>query len=180
MTRSSGNESLRPREADAIEETPLRTESLPRPGPISRLADWLGGVTTPGLAAAVAAVLLITFVLREREPTPPTGETLRASEVQSPIALRSPEASVELSTDVEFSWEPMAGAVRYRVLLVSLESGDVASVGHTQNTTLLASGTDLSERLGPGTHDVHWIVRARLLDGSEISSEPRRLTWTSR
>lgn len=168
---------------EATDLVPPKAAPDARPGLLSRLLEWTRLPAAPGLAAAAAGVLLIGFVLLERGriPAPTEDPPLRsAPTTQGAIALSTPEADARVTGDVELRWEAVPGAVRYRVVLVSAEDGEVAEAGHTDGTRLTAPAAELSRHFGEdGPRSLHWIVRARLLDGTEISSAPRRITWSA-
>ncbi len=155
-----------------------------RPGFLARLLEWTRIPAAPGLAAAAAVVLLIGFVFveRGRVPAPLPEPVLRSAPVApEAIVLTSPPAGARVTGDLEMRWEEVPGAVRYRVVLVSADDGEVADAGHTGETRLIAPGANIARQFGEEEpHALHWIVRAHLLDGTELSSEPRRVTWSSR
>lgn len=167
--------------AEALDRVPA-TSADPAPrGLTARLLGWLSGGAAPTLGAVAAAALLVIFVARERTPLPVEEPTLRAVATDTAsITIVSPEPGTELRGDVTLEWEATSGAVRYRVVIVDLADGGVIDAGRTEETRLVVGNDFLREHLGAdAARSLHWIVRARLIDGTEVSSEPRRLTWNA-
>lgn len=151
-----------------------------RPGRFERLVEWARATVTPGLATVAAGVLLVTFVVRDRAPTPPV-DALRTDSV-APAALLpiSPAAGDAVTGPIDFRWQEVAQAVRYRVVLVDADDGTVIVVGSTEAQELSVPASFLTGRFGStAPRSFHWMVRARLIDGREVSSEPWRLTWSA-
>lgn len=169
---------------EALDLVPVSRRPETRRGFLARLLEWTRIPAAPGFAAAAAVVLLIGFVLMERERAPLRTEapSLRSTPApQGAIALVSPAADARVTGDLAMRWEAVPGAARYRVVLVDAGDGSVAEAGHTEGTELTAPAAELARRFeGDGPHALHWIVRARLLDGTEVSSGPRRVTWSAR
>ncbi len=146
-----------------------------------RFRSFLRAARFPAAAAVGAAALLVTFVLQERQTAPPPVPTLRSADpAPLTLALTAPDADARVRGDLTLRWEAVEGALRYRVVLVDSEGGEVFDAGHTETTALTAEGDRLAEHFGAETsRALHGIVRARLLDGSEISSAPRRIVWSA-
>lgn len=146
-----------------------------------RLGAFLDAARVPALAAAGAAILLVTFVLQERDPaTPPTPVVRSGDPAPLILTLTSPNADARVRGDLTLTWEPVEGALRYRVVLVESTEGEVLDAGHTEGTSLVTPAGQLAGHFGDApTLTLYGIVRARLVDGSEVSSPPRRIVWSA-
>ncbi|MEZ5063131.1 MAG: hypothetical protein R3B81_00260 [bacterium] len=150
------------------------------PGIFRRMRELLAS-PTPALLGAAAATLLVALVLRES--TPERGAELRtnphASASAQQIERITPKEDENLRGDVRFAWGPVAGARSYHVVLVDVAGTTVAELGPTEEASWLLPGAEISQRFGEGAHELHWIVRARREDGSEVSSAPGRFEWSA-
>jgi hypothetical protein len=142
------------------------------------LRRLFAGARAPLFAAGAAAVLLVTFVVRDSgRHEPASGEYRAVPETPGPVERRSPEDGAILSSDTLFEWTEVDGATRYRVILVDPRGGEMLELGPTTGTSLVASGDRLEEAFAGSSREILWTVRALLLDGTETSSSPGELRW---
>lgn len=125
-----------------------------------------------GLAAAAAAILLFTPLVRQ--PAPPMEGILRGSEEASQreavqfIEVLAPEPEAVIPRDsLLFRWADVGPGVLYR-LTVTDELGDPVWSGETEQTSLALPP---EVELQPGMSFI-WFLDALLLDGREERSRP--------
>ena len=73
----------------------------------------------------------------------------------------------------------MSEARSYRIVLMDVTGGAVDELGATEATRLVVPSAQLVRRFGSEARTLHWVVRARLADGSEVSSSPARIHWSA-
>ncbi len=133
-----------------------RTSSLSR-------EPWWRGFLKPapllaGMAAAIAAVIVVTSRAPERE-------VLRDDATQSqPFALN--DARVDASGAIHLSWTVMPGADGYQVRIYGPDLSEILRLPETRETSAVVDRTALPDHL-PATLDLTWRVYA-LSGGDEI------------
>jgi hypothetical protein len=131
---------------------------------------------TPAVLAAAAALLLVTIVLRAPDSGRRPG--LRADDANAAtIETLAPRADATVRGDLHFVWRAVPEARSYRVVLMDVGEGTINELGATEETELFVPAADLSRRFGSDARTLHWVVRARLADGSEQASSPARIHW---
>ena len=119
--------------------------------------------------AAAASLLLAVGVFSVNQWRDTAGDaTIRAIDAGQP-ALLGPAAEAAVPRGaLTFVWRPVDGAFRY-TLEIDAADGTLLFSAATSDTVLTAR----LDRIAPGRH--HWLVRARMNDGSELRSETRVL-----
>jgi hypothetical protein len=149
---------------------------VPRRGRFSFLRDLFSS-PTPAVLAAATAVLLVVVVLRA--PTPERPQLRAEGAAPRTLEVLSPAHDARIRGDVRFAWRPVPEVHTDRIVLMDASGGTIDDLGSTEATRLFVPAADLVERFGGEPRTLHWIVRARLDDGSEIASSPARLDWSA-
>jgi hypothetical protein len=142
--------------------------------------DFFTGTWAPALTAGASVGLLLTFVVRDSGGPVPDPAPYRVEESPPRAIVRlSPSPEAEPAGDLSFSWESIEGAIRYWVTLADPVEGTIREIGSTDATRLAVPRSRMGDHF-PGSEPriLLWTVRARLLDGTEISSDPGSLRWT--
>ena len=141
-------------------------------------ALWCGP-RVPVFAAMAATVLLVTFVVLDSGRSESGAPVYRSSGSGPQVVTRiGPEGEARVSGDVRFAWRALEEALAYRLILVSPKDGGVLELGPTADTSFVAEAGQLASTFrARGEQALLWTVRARLVDGTEVSSSPGTLRW---
>lgn len=144
----------------------LRAVAGAKPKPKTRIRPWM----------AAAASVTILFGAGY-------GVWMGMDGGRDPV-LRGPESSVELLSPasgqegvgpIEFQWQPVSNAFEYILEILDLEGESL----HTHTTSDTSYRMDLGQQ--PALEgDLLWWVRARLRDGTELSSQTRPIGLSRR
>jgi hypothetical protein len=136
----------------------------------------VGAAARPGrrkwvLPAALAASALLAVVIgRFALPTVPETDVVRSG-TGAGVTLLAPPAETRAGSPIVFAWNPIAGATRYR-LEVLTGDGQVALEAETADTSIVLES---AASLDPG--DYRWWVSAAFAGRSARSAlRPLRLT----
>jgi len=152
-------------------------EPTPARGPFAFLRELFSS-PTPAVLAAAAAVLLVAVVLRA--PGPEQRPEVRANGAGAgAVEIFAPPADATIHGDVRFQWRSVPGARSYRVVLMDVTGGAIDELGATESTGLRVPAGELAQRFGSDARTLHWVVRARLADGTEVTSSPARIHWSA-
>ncbi|MDP6462022.1 MAG: hypothetical protein QF819_03415 [Gemmatimonadota bacterium] len=161
---------------EAVERVPAVADSPARRSWSTSLREMMSlspGWTVAGVAATAALVL---FFVRSAPLEHETPAYRAARSGTSAVVLHTPEDGGLASGPVTLSWEPVAGAVEYRVVLHDLKAGKILEAGRTGGTTLLIDPESLGWlESGSG---ITWVIHVRTADGSHASSAPSSFRWS--
>lgn len=120
------------------------------------------------IPAALAATVLLAVGLG-RIATGPGPEPVRSGG-EGEVTVLAPAAEAPVGEPLAFAWHPVAGAVRYRVEVLS-GGGEVAIEAETRDTAVTIDGI---RRLGAGDYR-WWVVAMTPRPGPRSALRPLRL-----
>ncbi|HKG94792.1 MAG TPA: hypothetical protein VKA84_22955 [Gemmatimonadaceae bacterium] len=138
----------------AVADPPTRRPLLARRSTIASLG-------TLGALAAAAGIAL----LARGGPGSPPAEDVQRGAASASIAL-SPSGDVSADAPIVLTWRAVQGAVGYDAELLR-EDGSLLAALQTRDTTAA-----IADSLTAGAATYRWWVRARLRDGTSVTSPP--------